>query len=550
MNHFRIIICLLCFGFISLTDAEFNRTSGLIDIPGPDILPKSGFCFGYDGSFSLGTDPINDRYDHNFHLSFGLFKRLESYLDIYSFSNFSAVLGCCCNFFNSDKFGIATGIHQLSWSLNISELGNGDSVGWTDDLSYNRGEYKKPFELFSLFLTSRYSITPRVKAIIGFGRGRYVGYGTHSQYFNTNFYHEKGGDWAIGLFAGMEFNLTRNIAFIFEGDSRDLNFGFDLYFAPVDIGLAITKFEYFVWPDGAYEPRFAFSISYKKLPEKPKLGRIAGTVFDESDNPIIAELSIIGTDIPKILTSPDQGSYIFSDIKPGHYRLYATAPGYIGQYKEVDVITSKITFCDFTLKKQAPETGGIIGKVVDMKTNEPLIVTLSIPRLGISIRSDSTGIFEFKKLPPGDYKVKAEAIDYETGVYPVVVRPGERTSLDIRMVKKGMVITLRGVKFDFNKATLRPESYPVLDEAAAILTNHPEIVVEIQGHTDAIGSASYNLKLSNARANTVRDYLITKHMINPSRLIARGYGESRPIADNRTIEGRAKNRRVDFVILK
>ncbi|RKX69963.1 hypothetical protein DRP53_06475, partial [candidate division WOR-3 bacterium] len=100
------------------------------------------------------------------------------------------------------------------------------------------------------------------------------------------------------------------------------------------------------------------------------------------------------------------------------------------------------------------------------------------------------------------------------------------------------------------KATIKPESYPILDEAAAILTSHPEIRVEIQGHTDSIGSDAYNLKLSNLRANAVRTYLIERHGIDPSRLVARGYGESRPIADNRTKEGRAQNRRVDFVILK
>ncbi len=550
MKHASLMVCIAIFVFIANADAEFNRTSGLIDIPGPDIMPRLGFRFGYDASLPLGTDPINDGYDHNIHTSLGINDRFEAYLDIYSLSKFTAAFGFCHKLLNSDKFALAWGIHQISWALDISELGHGDSTGWTDDLSYNHGEYKKPFELASLYLVSRYSLAPWAKAIIGLGRGRYVGYGTHSRYFNTNFYHEKGGDWAVGLFAGMELTLTRNVAFIFEGDPRDLNFGFNFYIPPVEVGIAITKFEYFLWPDGAYGPRWAFSISYKKPSEKPHLGGIAGTVFDASGNPIIAEIQILGTNIPRVLTSPDQGSYILKGLKPGSYKLYAGAPGYPGKTKSITVVSDKITFCDFTLEKPEAKTGAIIGKVVDMKTNEPLIVNLSIPELNISTKSDSTGIFEFKDLPPDNYKVKAEAMEYETGVYPIVVKPGERTNLDIKMVKKGMVITLKGVRFDFNKATLRPESYAVLDEAAAILTDNPEIVVEIQGHTDAIGGSAYNMKLSNARAKTVRNYLITKHMIDPKRLIARGYGETRPIADNRTRAGRAKNRRVDFVILK
>ncbi len=72
--------------------------------------------------------------------------------------------------------------------------------------------------------------------------------------------------------------------------------------------------------------------------------------------------------------------------------------------------------------------------------------------------------------------------------------------------------------------------------------------IEIAGHTDSVGSEMYNLRLSEARANAVRDYLI-QHGISPDRLIAKGYGESRPIAPNTTREGRAKNRRVEFTVI-
>ena len=111
-----------------------------------------------------------------------------------------------------------------------------------------------------------------------------------------------------------------------------------------------------------------------------------------------------------------------------------------------------------------------------------------------------------------------------------------------------MHIILRGITFEFNKATLKPESFPVLDSIAEILLKNPKIKVEIQGHTDNIGSEKYNLKLSQKRAEAVREYLIFKG-VAPERLIAKGYGESKPIADNGTEEGRALNRRVEFVIL-
>ncbi|GAG93786.1 unnamed protein product [marine sediment metagenome] len=113
-----------------------------------------------------------------------------------------------------------------------------------------------------------------------------------------------------------------------------------------------------------------------------------------------------------------------------------------------------------------------------------------------------------------------------------------------------MTIILEGIKFDFNKATIKPESELVLHNAVTILTNHPDIKVEIQGHTDSVGRESYNLKLSQARADAVREYLIRFRNIDSGRLIARGYGEQQPIASNLTEEGRNLNRRVEFLILK
>ena len=106
------------------------------------------------------------------------------------------------------------------------------------------------------------------------------------------------------------------------------------------------------------------------------------------------------------------------------------------------------------------------------------------------------------------------------------------------------------INFDFAKAVIKPESYHVLDDAAAIITNHPDVRVEIQGHTDAIGSAENNMKLSYFRATAVCDYLIEKHKINPNRLVPVGYGESRPVASNETDAGRAQNRRVEFLFLE
>ncbi len=106
---------------------------------------------------------------------------------------------------------------------------------------------------------------------------------------------------------------------------------------------------------------------------------------------------------------------------------------------------------------------------------------------------------------------------------------------------------LIGVNFDFNKATLRPESYPILYNAAELLLTHPDSQVEIQGYTDNIGSEKYNQKLSERRAETVKNFLVAKG-VDASRLKTVGYGESKPIMDNKTADGRALNRRIEFQV--
>lgn len=107
-------------------------------------------------------------------------------------------------------------------------------------------------------------------------------------------------------------------------------------------------------------------------------------------------------------------------------------------------------------------------------------------------------------------------------------------------------LVLEGVNFDNNSAKLRSDADDILDKAAATLKEWGDVKVEVAGYTDSNNTDAYNLELSDRRANSVRDYLISKG-IDASRLTAKGYGETNPIADNETAEGRAKNRRVELV---
>jgi OOP family OmpA-OmpF porin len=106
--------------------------------------------------------------------------------------------------------------------------------------------------------------------------------------------------------------------------------------------------------------------------------------------------------------------------------------------------------------------------------------------------------------------------------------------------------TLLGPHFDFDKATLKPTGKEKVERAVKVLQESPNLRVRVEGYTDSIGTEAYNQKLSERRANAVRDYMIEQG-ISPSRITAVGYGESNPVASNATAEGRAHNRRVEII---
>ena len=124
------------------------------------------------------------------------------------------------------------------------------------------------------------------------------------------------------------------------------------------------------------------------------------------------------------------------------------------------------------------------------------------------------------------------------GGCPRVYENVEVTETAIRITQK--------VHFATDRAEILPDSYALLNTVAQVLEDYPQITVEVQGHTDSRGSDRHNLRLSDARANAVRAYLLARG-IDAGRLSANGYGESRPIESNGTSAGRAANRRVEFV---
>jgi len=158
--------------------------------------------------------------------------------------------------------------------------------------------------------------------------------------------------------------------------------------------------------------------------------------------------------------------------------------------------------------------------------------------------SDNDGVPDFlDKCPgtPAGTKVDGSGCPLTTTVVkePSVIVV---TEADKQVVKEAV----KNLEFDFNKATIRPHSFPSLDRLAALLVEKG-FNLKLAGYTDNVGSQAFNLKLSNERAEAVKNYLVSKNA-DPAKILAEGYGKEHPIASNKTAAGRQLNRRVEFTL--
>ncbi len=165
--------------------------------------------------------------------------------------------------------------------------------------------------------------------------------------------------------------------------------------------------------------------------------------------------------------------------------------------------------------------------------------------------SDENGKFQIK-LPNGsEYQIKIKSFDQEMNYTAVnIVKADYDMDFDIGIsYELPKTITLKDVHFDTNKATLKTSSFKSLNELAEFMLLKKSLKIELAGHTDSDGDNESNLKLSQRRAETVRNYLIQKG-VPANRLAAKGYGETQPVADNSTEEGKRLNRRTEVRVIE
>jgi len=189
-----------------------------------------------------------------------------------------------------------------------------------------------------------------------------------------------------------------------------------------------------------------------------------------------------------------------------------------------------------------------------MKTDEPLWRHIAI---AFNKRSLKLFVDQYRALniPNLGFKPKQFSIEgysnkhkkengYIIAIKNIRIAEGGKKLYD-RVVAEGKFVT-RGILFDINKASIKPESMGVLNEVAKMMQEHPDLNFSIEGHTDADGDDVYNLKLSEQRAASVKSALVNLG-IAENRMETKGLGESKPVSDNSTPEGKANNRRVEFI---
>lgn len=286
--------------------------------------------------------------------------------------------------------------------------------------------------------------------------------------------------------------------------------------------------------------------------EKDKNDPLAGAIATYRDH---AELSPLATG--------SDGKF-GDDVPPGKYTYDLKAEGF------------KPGSCDVTVPAEGgainidcplealPRVGIVDGHVRDADTSQPIagiqVELRDAQSKDLRITTDGSGGFKFEGVTPGGAQLSVEADGYLVLVTPTDVKARQEDNVDLmlRPKPKDALIKLTAneiqikqqVQFALDSAVILPESFGLLTEIADTIIRNPQLKrLEVQGHTDNSGSPEHNKVLSEQRAEAVRAWLV-QHGAPADRLVARGYGQEKPLVPNVTGGNRARNRRVQFIILE
>lgn len=288
---------------------------------------------------------------------------------------------------------------------------------------------------------------------------------------------------------------------------------------------------------------------------------LVGNVYNQKTNdPLQANVEIRLIDQQALNLQSDASGKFESRIpEVSGYALSANLEGFLPLSESMEI---PLLYNDTTISIDLPlvpiaKQLVLNGSIYDEKTNKQIPAKLDLVLKGDNRTSfkmnTATGNYEQGISKLGWYIITASSEGYLNAIDSVWINDKEVTPVTKDMVLQpievGLTVRLKNIYFDFDKTSLKNESFVELDKVVDFLKQNSSVEIEISGHTDDKGSDDYNLNLSQGRSETVVNYIISQG-IDQFRLSAQGYGESKPIDANDSDDGRANNRRVEFTVMK
>lgn len=361
------------------------------------------------------------------------------------------------------------------------------------------------------------------------------GYGGNDIYISSK---DKNGNWGEPVNIGAAVNSQYDeegvfihpdgITLYFSSKGHNTMGGFDIFKTTFKDGVW-TAPENIGYPINSPDDDVFFSISASGIH-----GYYSSVKSEGYGSQDLYLITFLGPEKPVVNNSED--NLLASLAKPVSEKVIEAAVEI--KDNQVTVLKGKI-LDDISL---AP-----LGAVIEITDNEKNKVIASFES------NSATGKYLIS-LPSGkNYGIAVKAPEYlfhseNLNIPPSTIYREIEKDIKLKKLEIGSSIVLNNIFFDFNKSSLRPESYSELENLINLMNQYPTLKIEISGHTDNIGSATYNKKLSEDRAKSVVDYLVSKG-ISATRLTYVGYGFDKPIATNETEEGRQLNRRTEFKII-
>jgi len=452
-------------------------------------MPTANFTQGLYANVS-SSYPVKDvddvKFDPNIGIDFS-YNKFGIAVKWYDGVDFAMDLSYQILTENESAPGLAIGICELSNSKYVSPAGSEDVF---NDENYT----DRPPEIASAYFVGTKKIGGNFEITTGIGRGRFVGYGPRSKHVNIDALSDENHEnWVFGLFSGMRVIFPNNLAFIVEGDARDVNIGMEYQNELVKGTLALNKLELF-GEESDLSPRVSLNLSYKLMDMKETVEKlvkkfpVAIELIDkESREPVEGHTITINAKRDTVQVSQFENIHSFS-LEPGMY-------------------TSHISATNYTDKKIEMAVKG--GTSTNLYTIE--LSKIEKPKKPVKAEDSVKIIDNFEEI-----KDQVESIS---------------------------------IKFPLGEFKLTSRAYGILDRIVELIRDDKGVNLIIIGHTCDIGSYEFNQKLSEQRAKNVKEYLIGRG-ISPAQMSTEAYGETKPIADNSTEEGRIRNRRAEFILYR